>query len=260
MTIKEIIEGSLAVLPPDSLKKVRAVAIDFEGNMHGFSTTPERVQGAEVWGGLGKALLSIVARGVDGWHNTYYCMELKQMCSYNVSVKPAEVGATDYFAGITKRWPERSFVDHPEQYGLASAYCSKAQDAKKRNIRFELSFEEFSELFSRDVCAISGNKLGRFGRPHGMDQASLERVDPSKGYTSRNCIIIAADLNEAKSGIDRLLLSSHDPEHLLKIFYKAENVLRQRIKAKQKQEKENAAPKGERLAEFENRFPILKAK
>ncbi|MGL5016157.1 MAG: hypothetical protein ACRC6V_18055 [Bacteroidales bacterium] len=226
---------------------VTHVSQDQDGKVHGFFAMPKRVNGAVEWTGIGKVL--IVDLGPDNvigsWHNFYL-----NMANYS------KAKSVEFKKKETKT--ERQFVDLPDDYGIAIAYAKKVANSRERNINFELTFEQFRDLFLCDTCCVSGNKLIHGGNPVGMNQHSLDRVDPNKGYVVGNCVVMAATLNIVKSDVDKMLANVQaSDEQKLKILYKAENVLRKRIKAAKKIEEEADAASRQKATAFEDRFSIF---
>ncbi len=85
------------------------------------------------------------------------------------------------------------------------------QAAKRRNISFEISLEDFRRIYQNPICAITGKIL--YWDHHSEDlQASLDRVDNSVGYTKDNTVVISRRLNRIKSDAsckELLLLASY---------------------------------------------------
>ena len=226
---------------------VTHVSQDQDGKVHGYLAVPKRAHGSNVWTGVGKTLIvDLGAENViSSWHNFYLNMANYSKAK-SVEFKKKEVKT------------ERQFVDLPDDYGIAIAYAKKVANARERNINFELTFHQFRELFLCDTCCVSGNKLIHGGNPVGMNQHSLDRVDPSKGYVVGNCVVMAATLNTVKSDVDKLLANVQaSDEHKLKILYKAEHVLRKRIKEKEKHQKASDEAAREKELAFEQRFAIF---
>ena len=226
---------------------VTHVSQDQDGKVHGYFAVPKRAHGSSVWTGIGKVLIvDLGAESVIGsWHNFYL-----NMANYS------KAKSVEYKKAQAKT--ERSFTELPDDYGIAIAYAKKASNSRERNINFELTFHEFRELFLCDVCCVSGNKLIHGGSPVGDNQHSIDRVDPSKGYVAGNCVVMSATLNLVKSDLDKFLATDKaSDEHKLRQLYKAENVLRKRIKAAQKAEAAANQEAQQRASEFEQRFAIF---
>lgn len=62
------------------------------------------------------------------------------------------------------------------------------REAKNRNLEFNISIEQIWELFIRQnkKCALSGKDLTFCTRAQGSMNASLDRIDSSKGYILDN--------------------------------------------------------------------------
>lgn len=71
--------------------------------------------------------------------------------------------------------------------------------AKAKNLPFDL---EVSDLIIPEVCPILGIKLEiGSGRGPSDSSPSLDRIDPEKGYTKSNVMIISMKANKIKSDV-----------------------------------------------------------
>lgn len=72
------------------------------------------------------------------------------------------------------------------------------RDAEKRNLPFEITIEDIHNQYNqqKELCAFSG-----FPLVFGYD-ASVDRIDSSKGYTIDNIQIVHKDLNMMKRDMD----------------------------------------------------------
>lgn len=226
---------------------VTHVSQDFNGKVHGYLATPSRKNGSNVWTGIGKVLIVDLGpdNAIGAWHN-YYLNMSKYSKDKGTEFKKKQVAS------------ERDFGELPGDYGIALAYASKVKNCRDRNINFGLSFEQYRDLFTTDVCCVSGNKLIHGGSPMGMNQHSIDRLDSNKGYVPGNCVVMAATINCVKSEVDKMLANVQVSDEIkLKLLYKAENVLRKRIKATQKAEAASNEEAQQRASNFENRFAIF---
>jgi hypothetical protein len=73
-------------------------------------------------------------------------------------------------------------------------YCSGRAGAKNRNLSWELTRAQVYEFLKNNpTCALSGRELKyEIGA---LDQASLDRIDCSKGYTVDNIQIVSQAVN-----------------------------------------------------------------
>lgn len=205
-------------------------AQDANGDLHRFQSIPSRggvMPYIQQWNGAGKYLVGNYPR-VGTWHQSI----VRPTANKGFEVIPYMHSDRDTSVVETSPTDERSFSGMPSDVSFANAYTNKASNAKSRNINFGLTFEDFKEVYSNKVCSVSGNTLTHNQSADGMERYSLERVDPSKGYVRGNVIPMAHDLNQAKSHLDKFLMSGISDEHMLKIIYKAEYLLRKRIKEK----------------------------
>lgn len=89
--------------------------------------------------------------------------------------------------------------------GLASMRARMSiykQDAKRRNLKFELTEKQFGEITKQDCyyCGSKPNNVTGRGRPAGSyTYNGLDRVDNSKGYMIDNIVPCCDMCNGAKS-------------------------------------------------------------
>ncbi|MGL5014577.1 MAG: hypothetical protein ACRC6V_09860 [Bacteroidales bacterium] len=242
-------------------------AQDGGGDVYSFSGMPTRGSTnatIRCWYGLDKTRVGD-CDAFPGWHTERVKYDGAVMTRYpydhggeKVTVeKEAPPLKASMSSLLVERYPNRAFGELPDDYGIAIAYSKKVANARERNIAFELTFDQFRELFLHNTCCISGEELGHHGRPTGMDQHSLDRLDPAKGYVSGNVVVMAADLNSIKADLDKFLTSGISDEHMLKLIYKVENVLRKRIKETQAKEETWNEEASSRTESFEQRFAIF---
>lgn len=86
----------------------------------------------------------------------------------------------------------------------SSFVCKIKAHAKRRKIKFELNKEYLWSVFSnqKEMCALTGLKL-TFPTSHnemkrGVGNASLDRIDSSKGYVEKNVQWVHKDINMMK--------------------------------------------------------------
>ncbi len=71
-------------------------------------------------------------------------------------------------------------------------FCRLKRNAKDRNRKFELTFEEFCRIrtYKNEKCFYCGTTHGPF---------SIERLDNAKGYSVSNCVVACWRCNKMKS-------------------------------------------------------------
>lgn len=86
---------------------------------------------------------------------------------------------------------------------VRNAFVKKRRDAKRRGIPFELSFEEFSDLYKIKKCAYTGIHLkhNTNGTPL-WKRFSLDRINNDVGYRKDNIAVCSAYVNCVKGDID----------------------------------------------------------
>jgi hypothetical protein len=93
---------------------------------------------------------------------------------------------------------------HSIEYGLAAKnriYGIYKRGAEKRNLFFELSFDQFISLTQQNChyCDIEPFTISYSGRSNGdYTYNGVDRKDNSKGYTLKNCVPCCSPCNYAK--------------------------------------------------------------
>jgi hypothetical protein len=83
-----------------------------------------------------------------------------------------------------------------------NAYCrSYVRNAKARGLNFDLTLEQVSDLAKKD-CVYCGDSPSEKSSPRHYNGkfvgSGIDRTDPSKGYTSENCVPCCKICNHAK--------------------------------------------------------------
>lgn len=120
--------------------------------------------------------------------------------------------------GIHENWSEQKFYDKRNVGRLICRFCNKEKTkqnrknkpfvikiqavksrAKAKNIEFAITINEVFNMLAKQSgrCALSGILLSADG-PYGW---SIDRIDPSKGYTIDNIQIVAGIINFMKSDL-----------------------------------------------------------
>jgi len=83
-----------------------------------------------------------------------------------------------------------------------SIYENYKRQAKKKEVVFDLNFEEFLELTQRS-CYYCGKEPENFYKPvassGGFKYSGIDRIDNTKGYTKGNCVSCCKRCNIFKS-------------------------------------------------------------
>lgn len=83
---------------------------------------------------------------------------------------------------------------------VAKKYAEKAKNATDKGQDFNLPYDEFYELVKDGMCHYTGSKITN------IEKASIERINPLKGYVSGNVCLVDADVNMFKGAtIDNFL-------------------------------------------------------
>lgn len=105
--------------------------------------------------------------------------------------------------------PSSKIKNNQHQYTHRRTYkgttSNKLQSAKKnaryKNLEFDLDIDYVRSLWEKQQgkCALSGVTLGFIGA--GWSAASLDRIDPAKGYIKGNVQWVCWRVNDAKSNM-----------------------------------------------------------
>jgi len=95
---------------------------------------------------------------------------------------------------------------------LKAMLGSAAARARRKGLDFNMSYPDLVGMleFQRGKCAYSGVGM-EIEQPNSHWRMSLERVDNSLGYTTSNCVLIAAEFNSCDASKGRNV----DPESVL---------------------------------------------
>ncbi|ATN93420.1 postulated decoy protein [Pseudoalteromonas phage J2-1_QLiu-2017] len=82
---------------------------------------------------------------------------------------------------------------------IKTAFKNKKSNARGRGIDLDLTFNQFARLYLQTHCAYTGVE---FNDEH-RTSLTIERVDPSKGYTATNCVAVTSIANSIADSIER---------------------------------------------------------
>ena len=83
-------------------------------------------------------------------------------------------------------------VEINNDMSVCKKMLSKSQDARKRGLLFDMSFNHMARLMSQTKCAYSGKLIA-------AGEMTIERVDSKIGYTDNNTIAVCAEYNSIKN-------------------------------------------------------------
>ena len=86
---------------------------------------------------------------------------------------------------------------------IANKYVNKVKACKDSKIEFELSFYEFKRLITSDKCKYTGIKLTwQSSKEQIPTDATIDRVDNSKGYVKGNVVACCKGYNSFKAVLE----------------------------------------------------------
>lgn len=78
------------------------------------------------------------------------------------------------------------------EYLIAKKYTDKAQNADSQGKAFNIPFDEFRTMILTGKCYYTNKPVTD------LNKASIERIDPDKGYISGNVCMVDSDVNQFK--------------------------------------------------------------
>lgn len=130
---------------------------------------------------------------------------------------------------------QKHLIGEHEDVRLSAKYYGKVQNARERNIVFQLSFAKFCELMRQTHCTYTGDAFevtpeGNT-KPH-PKQRTIERINPALPYADDNCVAVTYEANQAKAFLDTFLHSPVLDERMkLTMVRRVEYYLRKKVKA-----------------------------
>lgn len=91
-------------------------------------------------------------------------------------------------------------IRHREQNRASAMWSGSKKSAKEKGVAFDLDKQWFKDRLQCGVCEMSGLPFDMKGKrvPNGP---SIDRIDPTGGYTKDNCRLILWWLNRAKTNL-----------------------------------------------------------
>lgn len=86
---------------------------------------------------------------------------------------------------------------------LAQRYVAKAQNAKDRNIEFNISLKHYKKLLQQKRCAYTNQPLddNYIKGVTNPNYRTIDRIDASKGYTDENTVACTFSFNIMKNNL-----------------------------------------------------------
>lgn len=130
----------------------------------------------------------------------WYC--LCHVCDNTVIVRGNNLASGNSTTCCSDK--KRSGREHPHWTGFneinGTYWGSLQRDAKKRSLPFEVSIEYVWELYLKQdrKCALSGRPIAMHIKGATYGEASLDRIDSSKGYLPDNIQWVHKRINRIK--------------------------------------------------------------
>ena len=261
MVIETLAEFLTTVQKEWITPSLRYYAQDRDGTIHSFDSLPHRFSHeSDFWKGDDKRKLTTIPRLI-GWHHDVVqfggTVATKIQAGAVIDGPVPVKYASNKSEALSAAYSERKFTGLPADVDYARIYAAKAANAEERNIKFDMNFADFAAIVSNKICCITGNTLDHTSDRFGETRFSLDRIDPTLGYVKGNVVVMSAHVNNAKADLDKFLSSGLPDEHLLKVIYKVEHVLRKRIKKKEEAEAAVSQEQKQRDDAFKLRYGIL---
>ena len=92
-------------------------------------------------------------------------------------------------------------ISPPSDLQVAQKMINIFDNAKKREIPFDLSFKEVKRLLTRKTCYFTGVPMNTI--PSHKYQRTFDRVDSFKGYVDGNVVACTQKINGAKDNLSK---------------------------------------------------------
>ena len=108
---------------------------------------------------------------------------------------------------------------------IAQKYVSKAQNAKARNLSFDLSFTSFKNLMMAKRCFYTKAILTDYDSTIGNrpTDRTIDRLDCNLGYVKGNVVACCSVANQLKASMET---SGIDCSSMIKIIKKSKNKIK----------------------------------
>lgn len=139
-----------------------------------------------------------------GEHKRNQKLNRKSFCSRSCAGK--RIGQTNF---IKEYWGKyNSNLRVGSERDIFSPFRQFIRSIKSRNFDHDISVEYLKELWEKQggLCPYTGFQM-ILKRKRGLYQASLDRIDPSKGYVKGNVEFVCLVVNYAKNGFSKEDLS-----------------------------------------------------
>lgn len=95
-----------------------------------------------------------------------------------------------------KRWYEKS---RKTAYGYCSIiYIRAKMNARRKKIEFNITFEDIFEKIEKGYCEVTNIPFEYTGVRYNPFAPSIDKIDPTKGYTKDNIQVVCLIYNRAK--------------------------------------------------------------
>jgi len=138
--------------------------------------------------------------GTDKWSSAIWSCRCD--CGNIVNVKASNLGRKVHSCGCLNK--EMARMKYRKPFGIAAKNGTLAgykNSARKRNLVFELSWDEFIHMTSQN-CFYCGSKpkqvYSSSNNTGDYIHNGIDRIDNSKGYTLENCVSCCKICNYAK--------------------------------------------------------------
>jgi hypothetical protein len=102
---------------------------------------------------------------------------------------------------------------------IAKKFLSKALDAERRGLEFNLTLTSFKNMLRAKKCRYSGVTLTRQQGVMKATDITIERIDPNQGYVIGNVCAASHEMNKLKSKWEHKI----SPEMMIKIATQFKN-------------------------------------
>ena len=118
----------------------------------------------------------------------------------------------------TSKLPYAELEGFEKDMRIASKLQSKQQNARKRGLDFNMTFQSMKNIMEAKKCFYTGVLLTESQEGHNPTDRTIERVDDSKGYVIGNVVACSYESNQLKAMFEGR--SSIDLKTAIKMFSK----------------------------------------
>lgn len=138
------------------------------------------------------------------------CHKLKENSNFYWKIKDVQISTICKLCTIALVKEKALSNEYKDKH----KFKNKMEQAKRRGIHFDVSLSEFSKIRNSTNCYYCNTELNK------MKYTTIDRINPLKGYVSKNIVASCQRCNRLKSSFD----TTHIPylQKILRALKKAQ--------------------------------------